>query len=90
VLTGDAVDAVTKLEQRLEGDIVVAASFQLVRTLMEHDLVDELRLKLFPVALGADESLFGETSETKPMRLVDAQTVEGDILSLTYEVVRDP
>jgi dihydrofolate reductase len=87
VLKGNAVDAVTKLKQELDGEIVVPASFQLVRTLMEHDLVDELRLKIYPVVLGVGERLFGETSDTKPVRLVDAQTVEGDILILTYEVV---
>jgi dihydrofolate reductase len=89
VLKGNAVDAVTKLKQELDGDIVVPASFQLVRTLLEHDLVDELRLKIYPVALGAGERLFGETSDAKPMRLVDTQTFEGDIVFLTYEVVRE-
>jgi dihydrofolate reductase len=88
VLRGDAVAAVSKLKQELDGEIVVPASFQLVRTLIEHDLADELRLKIYPIALGAGERLFGETSDTKPLRLVDARTVEGDILALTYEVVR--
>jgi dihydrofolate reductase len=88
VLRGDAVAAVSKLKQELDGEIVVPASFQLVRTLMEHDLADELRLKIYPIALGAGERLFGETSDKKPLRLVDARTVEGDILALTYEVVR--
>jgi dihydrofolate reductase len=89
VVKGDVVNAVTKLKQGLGGEIVVPASFQLVRTLLEHDLVDELRLKIYPVVLGAGERLFGETSNTKPMRLVGAQSVEGDILHVTYEVVRD-
>jgi dihydrofolate reductase len=88
VLRGDPVDAVSKLKRELDGEIVVPASFQLVRTLIEHDLVDELRLKTFPVVLGAGARLFGETSDKKPMRLVDAQTVEGDVVILTYEVVR--
>jgi dihydrofolate reductase len=89
VLTGDPVDAVLKLKQELNGEIVVPASFQLLLTLMEHDLVDELRLKIFPVVLGAGERFFGETSDEKPMRLVDNQTVEGDVIFLTYQVVRE-
>jgi dihydrofolate reductase len=89
VLKGDAVEEVSKLKQGLNGEIVVPASFQLLRTLMEHDFVDELRLKIFPVVLGAGERLFGETSDKKPMRLLDAQTVEGGIAYLTYERVRD-
>ena len=76
VLKGDVVSEVSKLKQELDGDIVVAGSIQLVRTLMEHDLVDELRLMIYPVVLGAGERLFGETSDKKPMRLVDTRTVE--------------
>jgi dihydrofolate reductase len=89
VLKGDVVNEVSKLKQELDGEIVVPASFQLVRTLMEHDLLDELRLKIFPVVLGAGERLFGETSEKKPMRLVDTQTVGAGFAFLTYELVRD-
>jgi dihydrofolate reductase len=89
VLEGDPVNAVAKLKQELNGEINVPASFQLVRTLIEHDLVDELRLKIFPVVLGAGERLFGETSDKKAMRLVDTQTVGDGIAILTYERVRD-
>ena len=89
VLEGDVVNEVSKLKQELNGEIVVPASFQVVHALLEHDLVDELRLKIFPVALGAGARLFGKTSDKKPMRLVDAQTVEGDVAFLTYEVVRE-
>src|SRR5919197_5416475 len=67
VLKGDVVTEVAKLKQQLDGDIVVPASYQLVRTLMEHDLVDEMRLVVFPVVLGAGERLFGETTDKKPM-----------------------
>ncbi len=88
VLKGDVVDQVGKLKQELDGDIVVYASYQLGRTLMEHDLVDELRLVVFPVVLGAGQRLFGETSDKKPMRLVDAKTVGDGLAFLTYELVR--
>jgi dihydrofolate reductase len=84
VLKGDVVNEISKLKQELNGEIVVPASFQLVRTLIEHDLVDELRLKIFPVVLGAGERLFGETSDKKRMRLVETQTVADGIAFLTY------
>ena len=89
VLTGDVVSEVTKLKQELDGDIVVYASYQLGRTLIEHDLVDELRLFVYPVVLGAGERLFGETSDQKPLRLVDTKTVGDGLVFLTYEFVRD-
>jgi dihydrofolate reductase len=88
VLKGDVVDEVTRLKQELDGDIVVYASYQLGRTLIEHDLVDELRLFVFPVVLGAGERLFGETSGKKPIRLVDSRTVGDGLAFLTYEMVR--
>jgi dihydrofolate reductase len=88
VLKGDVVDEVSRLKQELNGEIVVPGSFQLLRTLMEHDLVDELRLKIFPVVLGAGERLFGDTHDKKPLRLVDIQTIEGDVAFLSYEPVR--
>jgi len=89
ILNGDVLNEVSTLKQQIDGDIVIAGSFQLVHTLIEHDLVDELRLKIFPVALGAGERLFGHTSEKKPMRLLDTQTLEGGIAHLTYQPVRD-
>ena len=89
VLNGGVLDEISRLKRELKGEIVVPASFQLVHTLTEHDLVDELRLKIFPVALGVGERLFGETSDKKPMRLVDTQTIERDVVFLTYERVRD-
>ncbi|HEV8165777.1 MAG TPA: dihydrofolate reductase family protein [Actinomycetota bacterium] len=89
LLKGDVVNEVSKLKQELTGEIVVWASFQLVRTLLEHDLVDELRLKIYPVVLGAGGRLFDQTSDQKPMRLVGIRTVDGDIAFLTYERVRD-
>jgi dihydrofolate reductase len=89
VLKGDVVTEVSTLKHELDGEIVVPASFQLVHTLIEHDLVDELRLKIFPVVLGAGARLFGETSDKKPMRLIDTHTLGDGIAILTYEPVPD-
>jgi dihydrofolate reductase len=89
VLTGGVADEVSKLKQELDGDIVVYASTQLVHTLMEHDLVDELRLTVYPVVLGAGERLFGETSDSRPLRLVSTQTIGDGLAFLTYERVRN-
>ena len=85
VLKGDLLDEVSKLKLEIQGQIVVPASFRIVRTLLEHDLVDELRLRVFPVVLGAGERLFGETSASKAMRLVDIGTLDADTASLRYE-----
>jgi dihydrofolate reductase len=88
VLAGDVVQEVSKLKHELDGEIVVAGSIRLVRTLLENDLVEELRLMIYPVVLGAGERLFGETSEQRPVRLVETRTVD-DLAYLTYEVVRE-
>jgi dihydrofolate reductase len=89
VLKGDAVTAVSKLRMELDGEIIVPASYQLGRTLLEHDLVDELRLVVFPVVLGAGTRLFGETADKRPMRLRDARTIGAGLAYLTYERVRE-
>jgi RibD C-terminal domain len=86
---GDVVNEVSKLKQKLDGEIVVYTSRQLVHTLMEHDLVDELRLMVYPVVLGAGERLIGEASDKTPVRPVYARTVGDSLVYLTYEVVRD-
>ena len=88
VLRGDAVAEVARLKQELDGEIVVPASFQLARALIERDLVDELRLKIHPVVLGDGGRLFGETSDKKPLRLLKSKTIDGDVVYLRYEVVR--
>jgi dihydrofolate reductase len=88
VLRGDVAREVAALKERLDGEIVVYASYQLGRTLMEHDLVDELRLTVFPVTLGVGERLFGETGDKKPMRLVGTRNVGAGLVLLTYELVR--
>jgi dihydrofolate reductase len=88
VLRGDVVSEVSKLKQERDGEIVVYASGRLVRTLIEHDLVDELRLMVYPVVLGAGERLFGHISDKKPVRLLDTRRVGDGLASLAYELVR--
>jgi dihydrofolate reductase len=88
VLKRDVVSEVSKLKQEIDGEIHVPASYQLARTLFEHDLVDELRLVVFPVVLGDGERLFGETSDKKPMRLVATKTIGDGLAFLTYELVQ--
>jgi dihydrofolate reductase len=87
VLAGDVVREVSKLKQELSGEIVVAGSIRLVRTLMEHHLVDELHLMVYPVVLGAGERLFGETSDQTPARLVETRAVD-DLAYLIVEVAQ--
>jgi dihydrofolate reductase len=84
VLTGDAAAAVRKLKDGLNGNVVVHGSRQLVQTLLEHDLVDELRLMVFPVLLGTGKRLFGETSDKKRLQLVDSRTVGDGVAILVY------
>jgi dihydrofolate reductase len=84
VLDGDLGEAVAGVRQQHDGDIVVHGSAQLVRELIERDLVDELRLMTFPVVLGAGKRLFGEMSEKKPMRLADSKTVGDGVTILVY------
>jgi dihydrofolate reductase len=89
VLTGDVVTEVSKLKRAVSGDIVVNASGQLVPTLIEHDLVDEVRLMIFPVVLGAGQRVLGPTSDKKSIRLVDTRTVGDGLAFLSYQFVRD-
>jgi dihydrofolate reductase len=85
VLEGDVVEEVSRLKQEQDGDIVVHGSPRLVQTLLEHDLVDELRLMVFPVVLGSGKRLFGETSDKKPLRLTDTKVVGDGVAILTYQ-----
>src|SRR5437762_11843940 len=87
VLAGDVMQEVSTLKQELDGEIVVAGSIRLVRTLMDNDLVDELRLMIYPVVLGAGERLFADTSDQPPVRRLETRTVD-DLAYLTYQVVR--
>ena len=87
VLSGDVVEEVSKLKREVDGAIVVHGSPQLVQTLLENDLVDELRLMVFPVALGTGKRLFGETSDKKRLRLATSKTVGDGVVILVYEPV---
>jgi dihydrofolate reductase len=84
VLAG--VDQVAKLKEELTGDLLVYASYQLSRSLLERDLVDELRLAVFPVVVGAGERLFGRTTASTPLRLAGSRTVGTGLTLLTYRV----
>jgi dihydrofolate reductase len=85
VLKGDVAEEVAKLREKQDGDIVVHGSARLVQTLVEQDLVDELRLMVFPVVLGTGKRLFGETSDKKPLRLVDTKIVGDGVAILIYQ-----
>jgi dihydrofolate reductase len=89
VLEGDVVEAVRKLRQEPGGDVVVHGSVQLAQTLIDNDLVDELRLMVFPVVLGAGKRLFGETGDKKTLRLTDSKTVGEGVACLVYRQAGD-
>src|SRR5262249_7828763 len=84
VLTGDLINEVSRLKRELPRDILVTGSTRIAQALLEHELVDGLRLKVFPVVLGAGRRLFGDTSALKAMRLVDARCIDGDTAYLIY------
>jgi dihydrofolate reductase len=88
VLNGDVVAEVSKLKERLTGDIVLYGSTGLVHTLMEHDLIDEVRLTVYPVVLGAGGRLFAELSDKQPMHLSKVTTIGEGLVHLVYERVR--
>jgi dihydrofolate reductase len=85
VLDGDVVEEAAKLKQEVDGIIQVPGSNQLVHTLIENDLVDELHLMIFPVVLGTGKRVFGETSDMKRLRLTDSKTVGEGVVILIYE-----
>ncbi len=75
ILSGELPDEIAKLHREVDGTILVAGSAQLVQGLLEHDLIDELRLMVFPVVLGEGKRLFGDVSAKKPLRLTDTKIV---------------
>jgi dihydrofolate reductase len=84
VINGDVPAEVAKVRDAHDGDVVVHGSAQLAQTLIENDLVDELRLMVFPVVLGSGKRLFGETTDKKPLELADSTTVGDGVAILTY------
>jgi dihydrofolate reductase len=89
VIRGDVLSEVSRLKREIHGEILVYASYRLVHTLLEHDLVDELRLVIFPVVLGDGARLFGAMSGKRPLRLLEATTIGDGLTFVTYEVARD-
>jgi dihydrofolate reductase len=85
VLDGDLAEEVAKLKEQVDGDIVVHGSVQLVQALIEHDLVDELRLMVYPVVLGSGKRIFGQTSNKKTFRLADTKLVGDGVAILVYQ-----
>ena len=85
VLNGDAAKEISELKRNVDGEILVYASYQLVRTLIDQDLIDELRLVVFPVVAGGGLRLFDEISDTKPLRLVNTRMLGDSLVFYTYE-----
>jgi dihydrofolate reductase len=89
IIKGDVVGGISKLKEEIHGEILVYASYQLVHTLIEHDLVDEFRLVIFPVVLGSGKRLFGETSDKRPLHQVGVTPIGDGLTLVTYQVARD-
>jgi dihydrofolate reductase len=91
VLGGDVVSEVSKLKEQQGGDVLVNGSCDLVHTLIENNLVDELRLMVFPIVLGMGRRLFSDSPHAWPFRLLDVKAVGKDgVLIVTYEPNRNP
>jgi dihydrofolate reductase len=88
VLQGDLGEEVERLREKHDGDVVVHGSAQLAQALLERDLVDELRMMVFPVVLGGGKRLFGETGDKKPLRLTDSKTVGDGVEIMIFEPAR--
>jgi len=85
ILSGDAIEEVRAVKTKLHGNIVVHGSARLAQALIANDLVDELRLMVFPVVLGSGKKLFGESDQKKPMKLVSSRTVGAGVSIMIYE-----
>ena len=84
VIRGDIADEVRKLKDQYERDILIAGSARLVQSLIEQDLVDELRLMVFPILLGTGKRLFGDTSDVKRLQLAETKPLGDGVTILTY------
>src|SRR5262249_28418577 len=89
VLDEDVIPAVSRVKTQIDGEIVLYGSGRLARTLMAYDLVDELRLTLYPFVVGSGERLFGDADDLTPLRLLDARTIGDGLSQVIYEVGRD-
>jgi dihydrofolate reductase len=90
LIEGEVAEKVSELKQQDGKDILVFGSGELARTLMEHDLIDEYRLMVFPIVVGKGKRLFGDTEEARAMKLVDTKPVGPDgVLILTYRPARE-
>jgi dihydrofolate reductase len=88
VISANVAEEIARLKEQPGGDILVAGSGALVRTLMAHDLVDEYRLMVFPIVLGTGKKLFGDTDDSVVLELADSQVLDTGTLILTYHPVR--
>ncbi|MCU1646946.1 MAG: RibD C-terminal domain protein [Nocardia sp.] len=88
VLNGDPVKEISELKRKVDGEILVYGSYQLVRTLIEQNLADELRLVVFPVVLGTGLRIFDETGDKKPLHLVNTRKIGDGLVSCAYEFVQ--
>ena len=85
VLSGDPMEEIAKLKDSVDGNILVAGSLQLVQEMLENDLVDEIRLMVFPVVLGTGRKLFGDLSDKKDMKLAESSPVGAGVMTMVYE-----
>ncbi|WP_067564843.1 dihydrofolate reductase family protein [Nocardia acidivorans] len=89
VLNGDAAKEISELKRRVDGEILVYGSYHLVRTLIDQDLADELRLVVFPAVLGTGLRLFDEIGDSKPLHLINTRKIGDDLVLYGYEFVRE-
>ena len=88
VLEGEVASEVGKLREQVGGNILVHGSAELTYTLMEHDLVDEWRLKIYPIVVGAGKRCFGDPGKAVGLELVDSKTVGDGVAILVYRPAR--